>query len=694
MLKIAETKGLEDLWGIPGRDVLERVALVLNSTLELWKVLRTLAGVTLEQTDADRCSVFLLEGRRLQPATAIGREQNPNLWSDFRAMGEEDLDRIPGVWEKLVKGRAVPVADARNSELIPKRWVEQFCLTSVALVPLLSADEPCGLMAVDYQQPRNFTPADLRLLEAIGAYAGVAIRNARLFEAEQRRSQLREGLAQAAAALVSPLDRAEIARLVVGAYTELVGAKLCAIGLMDAERRRIEAIASHGIRDLEEPLVISDVPEQIVSRLQAQWGTTKELQFDDDPWFADFLGGREAGASRYILLPLRSDRHLLGGILLGFASDTSLGAEERFAATALSAIASAALERNILLEKLESQLKRMEILHNLSLALAGRASAEALTSELNSLLQDRGIDVVGVTFKDRKVIRKLGGLEASSEEKRAARNRGKWSRLPDGSLGVPMWVGRRFVGTLRVRTERPDSEDTAFLEAIASGVAETAIRTALRAEIEEAERERAVASERDRIAADLHDTAGQLFIAINLLARRQAEQVPQDSPWNAQLLRFAQLADEGKWEIDQAIRALAFFPAARRGLASSLRALAKSFEGDSGIQVQVDVDGISSRLPSKLQRALYRVAHEALSNAWRHARCENIVIRLNRDGPELILTISDDGVGPSIQQMSESSRGGMANMRRAMSEVGGTFRIRPVKPHGVKVEARVGSEAH
>src|SRR5207245_9727516 len=72
--------------------------------------------------------------------------------------------------------------DAASSALVPRIWTRRFSLRSLVLVPLVAAGEPCGLMVVDYRTPRRFPADEVRLLEAIGASAGVAVRNARLFE--------------------------------------------------------------------------------------------------------------------------------------------------------------------------------------------------------------------------------------------------------------------------------------------------------------------------------------------------------------------------------------------------------------------------------------------------------------------------------------------------------------------------------
>jgi signal transduction histidine kinase len=676
-------------------DLHARVALALNSTLELREVLRLLAEITLEATGADRCSVFLLQGDILQPAVAIGVQPQDELWTAFREMKPVDLRTISKGLEQLAAGHAVAVEDAASSNLIPTDWVERFALRSVALVPLLAGGQPCGLMAVDYRRRRRFTHEDLMLLEAIGSYAGVAVRNARLYETTKRRARLQEALSRGMAALASPLDTERIVDHLVDAYIDLLGARLSAIGLIDPNGCNIATMAARGTHRMQGPMSISDIPEHIVSRLAKEWTTaSRPVEFADDPWFGEAVGGRDAGACWYLLLPLVVEGNPRGVVLLGFDAAMTLDHEELSSAEALAAVAAVALERTALLDRLAWQVGQLDVLYRLNVALADGGDATTLVAGLNELLARHSMTVVGVAFRDRSIARRLGGDAPTRSERLlwSGASKGSSVVLSDGSLAFLMRLGHHVVGTLRVRPADLTEEKRAFLEMLAREVASVASRAALRSAVDEANRDRAVVGERDRLASDLHDTVGQLFVAIGLLSRRQVEELPHDSPWAARIARLAELADRGKWEISQTVRALAFVPAARRGLARSLKDLANSLEADSGIQVLVEMNGKFSRPSPRLDRALYRVAHQALINAWRHAHCTAVRVEVSVEKSEVVLRVLDDGVGLGQRWQEEGPGVGVAGMRRAVDEVGGTLRVRNAAPRGVLVEARVPRE--
>jgi signal transduction histidine kinase len=255
-----------------------------------------------------------------------------------------------------------------------------------------------------------------------------------------------------------------------------------------------------------------------------------------------------------------------------------------------------------------------------------------------------------------------------------------------------MRLGRRLVGAMTIRPIPLRDADRSFLETLAGGVAEVASRGALRARLEEANRERALAAERERIAADLHDTAGQVFIAIGLMCKRHVEQLPAGSEWSDRMGRLVELASTGKWEIDQTIRALAFFPAARRGIVPSIHSLGTTFTQDSDIDVLVEVTGEEKRLPLKVERALYRVAHEALVNAWSHARCSSVRIELTFEPTRVLMDVVDDGIGLLVQDDKVGRRMGLLSMRRAVDELNGTLQVRDCRPRGVRVHVQVPLE--
>ncbi len=667
--------------------ILESVALALNSTLELSEVLRVLAGIALDSAKADRCSILLLEDDRLVPTAARGLVADDELWIAFQEMGDLALDAVPGARTMLHIGAPIPIESASASGLIPREWLERFTLQSLVVVPLLDAGDPCGVMVVDYQEPRVFKAGLLNLLEAIGSYAAVAINNARLFEQTRRRSELQEALARAATHLVSPLPLSELAEELLDASWTISRAEVCAIGLLDDEQLQVESIAVKGMERLRTPISLKRIPKEIIETLSKNWSVDELIELGSSEFVTNFLGVDQEKRLSYFVLPISAEDHVTGGILLGMREGSRFSPPERAALRALAPIASAVLERIWFQKGMDRQVRQMRTLHDLGEVLARRMTADELVSRVNILLKDEAFTIRSMSFRYRSMSRHLGGKVPTDLDHRV------WlSGSPDSSdesLCVPMRLGGRLVGSITVSTATLHLADASFVRVLADGIAQLCSRAVMRAEIEEAERERAIVAERGRIAADLHDTVGQAFVAVGLLARRGArDEAPEDGSKEL-LSRIADLADSGKWDIDHAIRWLALFPEARGGILPALDALTASFEGDSGLPIVFDRVGKPIRLPARTERALYRVACGALTNAWRFAGSSAIRMKLSFEEQSVTLSVSDDGIGASTRQLDHRVRRGVTMMRTAVAEVGGSFRFTSKRPRGAAVIAVV-----
>jgi two-component system NarL family sensor kinase len=117
--------------------------------------------------------------------------------------------------------------------------------------------------------------------------------------------------------------------------------------------------------------------------------------------------------------------------------------------------------------------------------------------------------------------------------------------------------------------------------------------------------------------------------------------------------------------------------------------LATSFHDDSGIRVLVDADPVAEDLSDDVTRVLYRVAHEALVNAWRHGRCTTVRVSLTSTGTGIELQVRDDGVGFGRHSGDRISGVGLTMLRRLLRAVEGELRVGNVPPQGALLVATV-----
>ena len=123
------------------------------------------------------------------------------------------------------------------------------------------------------------------------------------------------------------------------------------------------------------------------------------------------------------------------------------------------------------------------------------------------------------------------------------------------------------------------------------------------------------------------------------------------------------------------------------GLVVALQNLAETIGEQSGINCVLHGDELIPIHDSTVANQLYRIAQEAVTNSVKHAAASHIHIRLAMDGPELCLSIVDDGVGFPDNPRSEGL--GLHLMRHAAALSGGTFDIRRNGGKGTIATCRV-----
>jgi signal transduction histidine kinase len=207
----------------------------------------------------------------------------------------------------------------------------------------------------------------------------------------------------------------------------------------------------------------------------------------------------------------------------------------------------------------------------------------------------------------------------------------------------------------------------------------------------EGERRLAAAEERATIARELHDSAGHAINAI--LLQLQAARVLRDrDPERAEaaLDTVERVARETIAEIDRLVGALREEGPADVAPAPGVRAVEALVERQraGGLGVSVETSGQRRRLPPAVDRAVYRIVQEALTNATRHGEGSAKVLLDFRNGA-LELTIENPVRGGGATRLGGGH--GITGMRERAALLGGAleagsegrvFRVRARLPYG------------
>ncbi len=196
------------------------------------------------------------------------------------------------------------------------------------------------------------------------------------------------------------------------------------------------------------------------------------------------------------------------------------------------------------------------------------------------------------------------------------------------------------------------------------------------------EREAAIFQERARLAGQIHDTLAQGFTGtlLHLEALRvrvmRGERVTVEELQGVRKIAALGLAEARRSAL--AIRPLALDG---RDLSTALQQLTDRSGVPGLLDCRWSLAGLPRPLPPMADEALLNIAHEAVSNAIRHADASNILITLAFDPDGVSLLVRDDGIG--FDASDSHRRGhtfGLRSMRERATAVGGELSV--VSRHG------------
>jgi signal transduction histidine kinase len=208
-------------------------------------------------------------------------------------------------------------------------------------------------------------------------------------------------------------------------------------------------------------------------------------------------------------------------------------------------------------------------------------------------------------------------------------------------------------------------------------------------------------AERTRIARELHDTLLQSFQGLMLHFQTVNDLLPPGKAKEA-LEKALDRADQAIVEGRGAIQNLRSSTTLTNELAQAITALGEELssahDGERGSTAfHVSIEGRPRELHPILRDDIYRIAREALRNAFHHAQARKIEVEITYGDRLLRLRVRDDGKGvdPKLLDAGRDGHWGLAGMRERAEEIGARLDIWSEVGAGTEVELRIpGSIAY
>jgi signal transduction histidine kinase len=538
-----------------------------------------------------------------------------------------------------------------------------------------------------------------------------------------REMRLRE-LAAANVAVGSEASLEDVLQKTAEVAATLVNARYAALGVLDRTGSHLERLITIGIDDATRAR-IGDLPSDH-GVLRVLLREARPVRVADVTTEQHFFGFPPAHPKMrtFLGVPIFVRGVVYGDLYLAEKEGGEFTEGDEEIVTLLAAQTGLTIEKVQIHEGATHWIRQLEALDELTRSVLEERDIfrllELVARRLRELIGARGVLIslpassggLRVVVAAGEGVAELVGYDVPSQSRHARTfTRGKSERIDSlladpevdqvlaGRVGavtalfIPLIFHKRAIGVIYAfNKERPDArftdDDVRLAEAVGTRAAlavhlsERVARETVDAILEAQE------AERSRIARELHDETGSALTAIllDLTAIDGAATLPEARQASAALRTNARSALQNVGRLAFALRppALDEF-----GLTPALKDLSGSLEERGGPKVDLEIDlPAGTRLPAKLETAIFRVTQEALTNVVKHAEAETVRITLAWSERSVVLAIEDDGGGFSEARTRDGGFG-LIGMRERVATLNGSLDIKTTRGSGTRITVEI-----
>ena len=194
-----------------------------------------------------------------------------------------------------------------------------------------------------------------------------------------------------------------------------------------------------------------------------------------------------------------------------------------------------------------------------------------------------------------------------------------------------------------------------------------------------------------RISSDLHDGPAQDLALALLRIESLSDEFKSSGTAVSKDVRTIHYAIESAMNELRTISAGLRLPEITTlSVTETIHRAIRDFEQKAHSEVTITLGDLPEKAPDPVKITLYRVLKESLANSYRHANGKELTIQIymdDKEDPELIAEISDNGDGFKPDDDLNSNRLGLAGMRERVELLGGQFEIQSSVGMGTIIRA-------
>ncbi|MBI1876730.1 MAG: GAF domain-containing protein [Chloroflexi bacterium] len=533
------------------QESLRQVIESISSELELRPLLTRIVRHACELIGADNGSIGLVDEQRRVVRTEAAYQMPAN---------EIGAEIPPGV------GLAGQVLLTQQPILLNRYGdVDQPMLTelneyAVIGLPIFWGSQMIGFFGIGAAAPRHFTGQDIETLTIFARHTAIAIKNARLFEAEKRRAARISIINRVGRLIASSLNLEQLLQTAVEAIAEHLYYQNVALMLVDPDDPETLALrASSGLYTTAE---IGNYHQKVDQGIVGAAIQARHYLLINDVWrdprYLSIPSGDTISAE--LAVPIIIGERLVGA--LNIESEQPMGDEDAAGFEIIADQLGVAIENARLFEEIQSALNETQLLYQTSqristamdvdevihayleqVAARGRYACSVVLYELDELGQRAATVVRGQWNHEKGLLHLQDHMPYSRDALDPPLDTGQTitvadvaadPRVPAGlrvmqieagrpALAfIPLMVRGQRIGLVVLSDTGPHQWEPADLHAYQATAAQLATAIDSRRQhylLSERGRQIAVLKERQRLARDLHDSVTQLIFSMTLIAQ-------------------------------------------------------------------------------------------------------------------------------------------------------------------------------
>jgi signal transduction histidine kinase len=200
--------------------------------------------------------------------------------------------------------------------------------------------------------------------------------------------------------------------------------------------------------------------------------------------------------------------------------------------------------------------------------------------------------------------------------------------------------------------------------------------------------------ERERIARELHDTLLQGFQGLILRFQAVMKTLPAEARARTMMEQVLDRADEVLLEGRQSVRDLREEGTSETELSEALRQCGEELAHNHGSLFGLTIVGEPKPVAPVVFNESYRIAREALINAFQHSEARKIEVEVTYLESGISLRVRDDGMGIDATTLSKGRTGhwGLSGMRERAQKIAAKVDIWSQAGAGTEIELTIPSD--